>query len=205
MSLNGYISRQFGDPTGLGGRLVASVMNRQNRPLYEETLGLLRPSDPDNILDIGCGNGYVLNMLASRCRGVLTGIDASESILRAAAHRNHVHIKSGRMRLFCQDAGAMTFEDRSFDKAYAINTVYFWKDLNGVMNEIGRVLRPGGLFVNALYTNETLSRLSHTKYGYNRYAPEQLIGAGADAGLTADTVTVLNGAAYCILYTKPNL
>jgi len=205
MSISSYISRQFGNPTGLGGRLVTSVMNRQNRQLYEETLGLLSPFDADGILDIGCGNGYVLNMLASRCNSTLTGIDVSRSILHAASRRNRAHIESGRMKFFCQDVSAMTFEDSSFSKAYTINTVYFWKDLNSILKEIERVLKPGGLFINTLYTNETLSRFSHTKFGYNRYTVEQLMSAGEDEGLKTNAVAILNGAAYCISYVKTDL
>jgi len=202
MSLNSYISKQFSNPSGLGGKLVTSVMNRQNRPLYEETIRLLAPRDADSILDIGCGNGYVLNMLASQCKCALTGIDTSKSILQAASQRNRAFVKSGKMNLICLDAGAMTFADCSFTKAYTINTVYFWDNLNGVLKEIRRVLKPGGLFVNTLYTNETLSRFSHTEFGYRRYTPEQLNKAGVDKGFTVKVVPILNGAAYCVLYNK---
>jgi 2-polyprenyl-3-methyl-5-hydroxy-6-metoxy-1,4-benzoquinol methylase len=83
MSINKYIAKQLGNPTGIGGRIVFSVMNRQNRPLYEDVIRLLSPFDSDSVLDIGCGNGNVLNMLASRAACTLTGIDFSKSAIIA--------------------------------------------------------------------------------------------------------------------------
>ena len=202
MNINSYISRQFSNPTGFGGKLVTSIMNRQNRPLYEETVRLLSPNDTDSILDIGCGNGYMLNMIARHCNGVLTGIDTSASILKEASIRNHAFTVNGKISLLCNDVSAMPFTDCSFTKAYSINTVYFWKNLNGVLKEIRRVLKPDGLFINTLYTNETLSRFSHTQFGYNRYKVDQLTKTGEDEGLIAKIMPALNGAAYCIIYTR---
>ncbi|MCL2812406.1 MAG: class I SAM-dependent methyltransferase [Clostridia bacterium] len=191
MSLHRYIAKQLGNPTGFGGKLVASVMTRQNRPLYDETIRLLSPSDSDYILDIGCGNGYVLNLIARQCNGALTGIDTSASMIRAASRRNN------QMIFVCQDASAMSFADGSFDKAYSINTVYFWSDLQKTMTEIRRVLKPGGLFINTLYANETLARLSHTQFGYKRYTTEELRN---HVGFTVDAVPILDGAGYCFVY-----
>jgi len=200
VNLNRYVAKQLGNPTGLAGKGIALVMNRQNRPLYEETIRLLSPSDTGHILDIGCGNGYVLGLLARRCGGVLTGIDTSQSMIRSAARRNRAYVKSQRMTLARQDAGAMSFADGTFDKAYSINTVYFWDDLQGTMAEIRRVLKPGGLFINTCYSNETLSRLSHTQFGYRRYTAEQLTSAGTDAGFTVKVASILHGAAHCFVY-----
>lgn len=202
MSLHSYIAKQFRDPAGTGGKLVSAVMNRQNRPLYEETIRLLSPSNSDSILDIGCGNGTVLNMLANQCNCDLTGIDTSMSILKDATKRNCTFVKKGKMTFLCQNANAMTFADQSFSKAYTINTVYFWESLGDTMAEIERVLKPGGLFINTLYTNETLHSFAHTQFGYKQFTTEQLVSAGADAGFIADVVPIQNGDAYCIIYRR---
>ena len=202
MRLDKYIAKQLKSPTGFGGKFVFRVMGRQNRRIYEEAIRLLAPSDADSILDIGCGNGGVLHMLAGQSDCVLTGIDTSASIINTAIRRNRKDVKSGRMTLLCQDAGAMSFADQAFDKAYTINTVYFWDNLDAMMAEIGRVLKPGGLFVNTLFTNETLSGWSFTKFGYRRFTPEELVNAGIDAGLSAEVVPILRGFAYCVLYRK---
>ena len=202
MGLNKYIAKQFSNPTGLGGKLVSHIMNRQNHQLYEETIRLLSPSDADNILDIGCGNGYMLNIFARQCGCDFTGIDTSNSAIKNASRRNRIFLNNNRMILLCQSADAMTFDDSSFDKAYTVNTVYFWENLDETMTEIRRVLKPGGLFINTLYTNETLSRFSHTQYGYKQLATEELTRAGINAGFNSDVVPILGGIAYSVKCRK---
>ena len=199
MNINNYIARQFGKPTDFGGKLVSAVMNRQNLPLYEETARMLAPRATDNVLDIGCGNGYVLEMLAERYGCHCAGVDISRSILRAAEKRNRRFVSSGRMRFERCEAGATPFGDASFDRAYTINTVYFWDDLSGTMAEIRRILKPGGIFINTLYTNETLARFSHTQYGYRRYTRDELLGASRAAGFSAEIIPIMGGAAYCVV------
>ena len=163
---------------------------------------LLQLSDSDSVLDIGCGNGFVLNLLARRYDACFTGIDTSESAIKAASRRNLKYIERGKMNLSCQDVSLMSFSDESFSKAYTINTVYFWNDLNKTMAEIWRVLKVGGIFVNTLYTNETLSRFSHTGIGYKKYTSDQLTRAGENAGLSVKSVPIVDGAAYSVIYTK---
>lgn len=199
MNMNRYIARQFAEPTGLGGKIVTAIMNRQNDPLYEETVRLLSPGNSDKILDIGCGNGYVLGMLAQRYDCDSVGIDISQSILRAAAKRNRRFVRSGKMSFECCGADGMPFGDAVFDKAYTINTVYFWEDLDRVMAEIRRVVKAGGMFINTLYTNETLARFSHTQHGYRRFSREQLTRAAAAAGFVAEIIPILDGASYCVV------
>ncbi len=202
MRIKEYISKQFSSPKGLGGSLISVVMNHQNRPLYDATMHLLQLSDSDSVLDIGCGNGFVLNLLARRYDACFTGIDTSESAIKAASRRNLKYIERGNMNLSCQDVSLMSFSDESFSKAYTINTVYFWNDLNKTMAEIWRVLKVGGIFVNTLYTNETLSRFSHTGIGYKKYTSDQLTRAGENAGLSVKSVPIVDGAAYSVIYTK---
>ena len=179
-------------------------MNYQNHSLYKETIQLLLLSDSDNVLDIGCGNGYVLNLLACQYNCAFAGIDTSPSIIQAASDRNRIFVENGRMELICQDVSSMSFTDGSFSKAYSINTVYFWNDLNSTMLEIWRVLKPNGVFINTLYSNETLAKFTHTQFGYKRYTREQLENAGKNVGFEVDAVPVLHGTAYCFLYKRIN-
>ena len=181
-------------------------MNRQNYPLYEETAHHLSLCSSDSVLDIGCGNGYVLGMLAVRSDCNYTGIDISESILKSAAKRNRKFIKNGNMIFKYGDAAKLPFSDSVFDKVYTtINTVYFWKELNDIMTEIRRVLKPGGRFINTLYTNETLTRFSHTQFGYKRFTQRQLISAAQDAGFGAKAIPIMGGRAYCVVCHAPSL
>jgi len=199
MPLNSLIAGQFAKPTGLMGRVVTSIMNSQNQPLYEETARHLSLSGSSMVLDIGCGNGYMLNMLARRYSGMFSGIDISESIIRAASRRNRSFVRAGRMSFAVANAVCLPFEEAAFDRVFTVNTVYFWDDLYKTMAEIRRVLCPQGLFVNTLYTNETLARLSHTQHGYKRFFREQLVEAARRSGFEVSVVPVFDGKAYCVV------
>ena len=199
MALSGFISRQFAHPSGVGGRLVTLVGSRQNRGLYEAALHLLAATDADRVLDIGCGNGTVLGLLAARCRAALAGGDPSPAMVSAATARNAAHIRAGRMTITPGDAAHLGFPDHTFSKALSVNTVYFWADVDQAMAEIRRVLAPGGVFVNALYTNKTLGGLSHTGSGYRFHDPDDLVSGAERAGFSARVAPVLDGAAYCLV------
>ena len=87
MSFNEYIAAQFANPHGLGGRIVMAVMNRQNAQMYETTERLLRPQAGDTVLDIGCGNGAMMERIAHMCDCRLIGTDISSDVLKSATHR----------------------------------------------------------------------------------------------------------------------
>ncbi|MDR0849666.1 MAG: class I SAM-dependent methyltransferase [Propionibacteriaceae bacterium] len=196
MNANTYLSAQFGRPTGVGGRLVSLVMNRQNLPLYEAAADLLPLSDADKVLDIGCGNGFVLSMLAERSQASFVGVDISETMVKAASRRNSRWIAEGRMAIQVGNAASLPFPDAAFTRAFTINTAYFWEDPDQTMVEIRRVLANGGVFVNALYTNETLAKFSHTQTGYKHHSVRELFNSCFRAGFEVKIVSLLDSTAY---------
>ena len=200
--LDKFIAKHLSEPNGISGRVVSFFMNRQNRRIYEKTVEIISIKNGESILDLGCGNGYVLNMIAQKHKGHFTGIDVSESIIASAKKRNRDYVESGKMQFDCQNLNKMGFADCTFDKAYTINTVYFWESLEDSMSEIKRVLNHNGVFYNTLFSNETLDRFSFTKNGYRKFSQEQLTKAGTNTGFDVEIVPMFNGLAYCYIYRK---
>lgn len=187
MGIMAYIGKQFHKPSGLGGRLATFVMNRQNWQQYagtETALSLLEPDAAKTVLDIGFGNGYLLNRLASRYACQFYGIDISPDMLAIATQRNKSFVESGRMALSLGGAEKIGLPDGSIDKAYTVNTVYFWSSLDAGLAEIWRVLRPGGVFVNTVYSKAMLDSLPVTKSGYAKYQTDEFLAAGKRNGLS---------------------
>lgn len=97
------------------------------------------PPGPLHVLDVGCGNGALLLQLGARvARG--TGVDASAAMVERARcraadapHLDFVHV-SGPV---------LPFPDASFDVVTSLLS-FRYLDWDPVMNEIRRVLRPGG-------------------------------------------------------------
>jgi ubiquinone/menaquinone biosynthesis C-methylase UbiE len=174
MSLIDYIGRQFHNPQGFGGKLTTWIMNAQNRALYDATEALLALSGSDKVLDVGFGNGWLLERISKRYGCELYGIDTSPDSLSFATKRNRRYIQEGRMSLSLADALSTGFADTAFSKVYTVNTVYFWDDLDKGLAEMYRILKPGGTFINTLYTKDTLDKLPMTRQGYTKYSLTQL-------------------------------
>lgn len=140
------VGDHYGYPQGIKGYVAGKRMAEQHRPENLWTVNLLDAQPTDHVLEIGFGPGLALEHLAPRLvAGQLLGIDASSTMVRMAARRNRMAIRSGRVRLRRANAASLPFEDTSLDKIYSIHSLYFWPDPVLVMQEMVRVLKPDGL------------------------------------------------------------
>ena len=141
-----YIARQFSRPTGLLGRLIGRGMARQNQREARWTVDLLAIEPDARVLEIGFGPGVAIQFAAERTtRGHVSGIDCSEAMLQMARKRNASRLASGLVDLTKADVQSLPYPDDSFDRAFAIHCIYFWRDPAADLREIRRVLRPDGL------------------------------------------------------------
>ena len=109
--------------------------------------GLLKAQPGDTIVDLGCGTGNALSMLAERLEVDLVGVDSSAAGLRAAA--GTLHRMPGGMRLLVQAdlADSIPLADASVDRGLCHNVLEFLAGPDAFVEEVHRVLRPGGRFV----------------------------------------------------------
>jgi SAM-dependent methyltransferase len=136
---------QFAHPRGLLGRFAGSLMARKNAAMNAACVDWLEVAPGDRLLEIGFGHGRTIAWLAERAaRGLVTGVDPSDTMLRQASRRNRRAIAAGRVRLERGEAARLPVADASFDKVLAANCVQFWRDLPAALAEVRRVLAPGG-------------------------------------------------------------
>jgi ubiquinone/menaquinone biosynthesis C-methylase UbiE len=107
---------------------------------------LLDVQPEDQILDVGCGPGVTLELLAQRATaGLVAGVDPSEVMREQAARRTAT--APGRVEVRAGTADALPYPDGSFTTVCALHSVYFWPALEAGLREIARVLAPGGRIV----------------------------------------------------------
>ena len=107
---------------------------------------ILDPVENDQILEIGCGAGLLVDEIASRFdTGMITAIDKSSSMIRRAAKRNSKHVSNGKLRFFVTDFLNSDFKTHEFDKILAFNVNFFWKAAQRPLEMIRRILKPDGL------------------------------------------------------------
>ncbi|MFT5635074.1 MAG: malonyl-CoA O-methyltransferase [Cognaticolwellia sp.] len=104
-------------------------------------------------LDLGAGTGFFTELLASRYQRVI-GVDISKKMLgfAKANRKKAIHWLEA-------DAYKIPLQDNSIDLVYS-NLMIQWCDpLDLVLNEVMRVLKPGGLFVFSTLVDGTLFEL----------------------------------------------
>jgi SAM-dependent methyltransferase len=93
-----------------------------------------------SILDAGCGTGAILELLGNPHKHV--GIDLSPDAVAFCRRR-------GLQNVVQSDVSALPFADASFDAVICSSVLYHqWvKDVGKALQELRRVLRPGGLLL----------------------------------------------------------
>jgi ubiquinone/menaquinone biosynthesis C-methylase UbiE len=144
--LRNFITRQFGNPSGVFGRFIAKGMARNNIYDAQWTISLLSIQPDHRILEIGFGPGVSTQMAGQRAsRGFVAGLDHSRTMVQAASNRNAGAIQSGLMELKHGDVSSLPYPAESFDLAFSLHSIYFWQNPVDCLKEIKRVLKPGGL------------------------------------------------------------
>jgi SAM-dependent methyltransferase len=140
-----FIARQSSHPTGVLGRIIATIMSYETSALNKATLSALGLAHTDHVLEIGFGHGRALEWAAGLLtQGEVVGIDSSQTMLDMATRRCRKLIASGRVRVDCGDGRVLPYSDACFDAVYSVHTIYFWKDPVQQLREIHRVLKPSG-------------------------------------------------------------
>jgi len=168
-------ARQLRKPEGVYGREVGEKMNKGNRYINQYTIEELSVQAHDRILELGMGNGFfVKDILAFDPSVFYTGYDFSEEMVEESSKRNQVFIDEGRARFVLGEAENMPFPDGSFNKAFTINTIYFWGNKEKVLSEFHRVLEPRGKLLIAVRPKSNLEEMPFTRFGFNMFTKEEL-------------------------------
>lgn len=106
-------------------------------PMYEVLVDEIEKSESARILDVGCGNGNLFNLLSDG-KYELFGIDFSENMV-GEARKN---CKNASFSL--ADAENLPFENDSFDIVVCNASFHHYVHPEAVLSEMHRVLKDGG-------------------------------------------------------------
>ncbi len=104
----------------------------------------------DRVLDLGCGSGATVELLVSQYELCAVGIDPSEVLLQIGKRRNpEIELIRGR-------GEELPFPKDTFHGVFAECTLSVMNDLDNVLEEVHRVLKPGGwLVINDVYARNS--------------------------------------------------
>lgn len=119
---------------------------------YHENIDALLDLKPGmSVLDAGCGQGVVGCYLATKNDIDLTGITITPHEVKSATNRAKELGVEEKTRFMLSDYATTPFEDATFDRIYTTESLSHAPDVNQVIKELSRVLKPGGVAVFAEY------------------------------------------------------
>ena len=110
-----------------------------------------------DVLDLGCAGGFMAEAVAVRGANV-TGIDPAADAVEAARR----HAEAGELGIV-YDVGvgeALPYDATAFDAVVCVDVLEHVADLQKVLAEVARVLRPGGLFLFDTINRNTFARIA---------------------------------------------
>lgn len=125
----------------------ASIQEPTGDSGYEHALQSLKIKPTQTLLDVGCGTGYFSDLAYKQ--GVdVTGIDASEELIKQARKRNtKIEFSTGEME-------ELPFEDSSFDFVCGFNSYQYAANIKNALSQAKRVLKDKGKLVVMIWGNK---------------------------------------------------
>ena len=130
----------------------------------EDLMNFLNPKKGERVLDLGCGTGYLTNLIAS-AGAVVTGIDKSQEMIEKA--KNNYPELDFRV----EDATDFSFDEK-FDSVFSNATLHWIRNQEKLLICVYDALKKGGKFLaefggkNNIKRVETALRNELLKNGY---------------------------------------
>jgi len=182
-------------PRGFAGRIAFIFMNRGHKSIYENVARVLELQPEDELIEVGCGNGYFLKKYASHVHSI-AGLDLSELAVKLVTKKNKERIAAGTAEFVRGEASKLPWEDNKFSVATAMGSFTGFPEPLDSLKEMHRVLRSGGRAVIGIEWNAE-DGLDHTKhvekYGMRMYTEDEVRAMMKEAGLSDISITYAKG------------
>lgn len=174
--IQSWIGKQMREPKGLFSKWVARYMEKNHHNINEWTLQLLNIQENDRILEIGTGRGITLSKVAEKLdRGKVYGVDASRHMVKYAKRKHKKLAEQDKAVFTLGEAEHLPFEDRSFNKLFTVQTIYYLKDIEQVMKEVYRVLQVDGeVFLS--FQKQELVKEQKRSQSFSSYSEQEISG-----------------------------
>jgi SAM-dependent methyltransferase len=114
-------------------------------------------------------------------------------MVKEATCFNSAQIADRRVDLRVGTSSRIPFPNAAFDRALAVNALYFWSDPAVDLGEIRRVLKPGGKVVLGSLSPSSAQANPMFKYGFRFLSQEQLVDLLANAGFSEVSIDLNRG------------
>ena len=116
-----------------------------NKEEITQVINLAKIEPHYNILDLGCGNGKMVEYISDLTHAFGYGIDYSIEAIKQAAERTKE--KSDRLTFRLGLIGDKLFEDNTFDVIFSIDTIFFGDSMETTISGLLEILKPKGRII----------------------------------------------------------
>jgi len=117
-------------------------MEEDHWPITRPALEMMRMTNDESIIDVGCGSGWLSRALA---RGVpdgrVVGMDISDEMIRRARAAS---LEFKNLEFIVGQVAEISWEPEFFTRAISVESAYYWPDPAKGLREIHRILKKGG-------------------------------------------------------------
>ena len=137
---------------GIQGTLTVEKFDQMQRRFRDkgwmETQQIIKSGiDHGLALEVGPGPGYLgLEWLKNTHGTQLKGLDISPDMIQCARKNEKEYHFGDRVEYVQSDGKSMPFDDEMFDAVFTNGSLHEWSEPVDVLNEIYRVMKPGGKF-----------------------------------------------------------
>jgi arsenite methyltransferase len=117
-------------------------MEQDHLPITLPVLEKMRLAATDNVLDVGCGAGWLSRRLAKLVSlGRVVGMDISDEMIRLARHAS---ADFDNLMFVTGEVAEIPWQPNFFAHAISVESAYYWPDPAAGVRDIFRVLHEGG-------------------------------------------------------------
>lgn len=191
-SMENTLKAQYQNATNISARIRLHKLYTTNQQgwfpwVYEQC----HITDHMHVLELGCGNGALwkenFSKIPKHCSILLN--DISEGMLRdtrreinlleqqrlaaskvehaAASGNSMIASDDTRFTFEAFDCHTIPYSDHTFDLVIANHVLFYCNDLNAVLEEVRRVLKPDGHFVCSTYGASHMQEITHLVQDFN--------------------------------------
>lgn len=168
------LAEQLKNPNGCKGIEIAEMMNETNIKMTHHSIDCLEILDEDNILELGHGNCAHLPYLFQHNNINYCGLEISELMNSEAKRINQLFVENGKADFRLYNGLNIPFQDNYFDKAFTVNTIYFWSKPKVLLTELYRILKPNGKLNITFACQNFMAQLPFTQFGFTLYNNEKI-------------------------------
>jgi len=126
-------------------KFVNSIKQAKNNiEVAEQLFKQTNLNNVSNVLEVGCGIGFLASYLSKEYKWNVTGIDLDPDQVKRAKNENK---ENDYLRFFEADTTDLPFEKNEFDMILSFDVLHHIPNWDKALNEISRILRLNGMYI----------------------------------------------------------